>query len=96
MREGDCASTGVIVSVNNFLAYEPMKLSATKEQKKKYLMDMASGRELGCLGLTEATKAVAGSDAGNVSIRAVLRGMNRELMARIYLLPTAMELIVLC
>ena len=43
----------------------------TEAQKEKYLADMASGRKLGCLGLTEAN---AGSDAGNVSTHAVLDG----------------------
>jgi len=66
-----CAATGVIVSVNNSLACEPVKLFGTEAQKKKYLADMASGRKLGCLGLTEAN---AGSDAGNVSTNAVLDG----------------------
>ena len=66
-----CASTGIIVSVNNSLACEPVKLFGTEEQKKKYLADMASGRKLGCLGLTEAN---AGSDAANVSTHAVLDG----------------------
>ncbi|HDJ28373.1 MAG TPA: acyl-CoA dehydrogenase [Proteobacteria bacterium] len=66
-----CASTGIIVSVNNSLACEPVKLFGTEAQKKKYLADMASGRKLGCLGLTEAN---AGSDAANVSTTAVLDG----------------------
>jgi butyryl-CoA dehydrogenase len=66
-----CASTGIIVSVNNSLACEPVKIFGTEAQKKKYLADMASGRKLGCLGLTEAN---AGSDAANVSTHAVLDG----------------------
>ncbi|NIA20038.1 MAG: acyl-CoA dehydrogenase, partial [Xanthomonadaceae bacterium] len=66
-----CASTGIIVSVNNSLACEPVKLFGTEAQKKKYLANMASGRKLGCLGLTEAN---AGSDAGNVSTSAILDG----------------------
>ncbi|MEA3241117.1 MAG: acyl-CoA dehydrogenase [Pseudomonadota bacterium] len=66
-----CASTGIIVSVNNSLACEPVKLFGTEAQKKKYLADMASGRKLGCLGLTEAN---AGSDAANLSTTGVLDG----------------------
>ncbi len=66
-----CAATGVIMSVNNSLACEPVKLFGTEEQKKKYLADMASGRKLGCLGLTEPN---AGSDAANLSTTAVLDG----------------------
>ncbi|MCD6292904.1 MAG: acyl-CoA dehydrogenase family protein, partial [Deltaproteobacteria bacterium] len=66
-----CASTGVIMSVNNSLACDPVKIFGTEEQKKKYLADMASGRKLGCLGLTEPN---AGSDAANLSTTAVLDG----------------------
>ncbi|MBW1645530.1 MAG: acyl-CoA dehydrogenase [Deltaproteobacteria bacterium] len=66
-----CAATGVIVSVNNSLACEPVKLFGNEEQKKKYLADMASGRKLGCLGLTEPN---AGSDAANLATTAVLDG----------------------
>ncbi|MBN2233161.1 MAG: acyl-CoA dehydrogenase [Deltaproteobacteria bacterium] len=66
-----CASTGIIMSVNNSLACEPIKLFGTEAQKKKYLADMASGRKLGCLGLTESN---AGSDAANVQTTAVLDG----------------------
>ncbi len=66
-----CAATGVIVSVNNSLACDPIKIFGTEEQKQKYLADMASGRKLGCLGLTESN---AGSDAANLSTTAVLNG----------------------
>jgi alkylation response protein AidB-like acyl-CoA dehydrogenase len=66
-----CAATGVIMSVNNSLACEPVKIFGTEEQKKTFLADMASGRKLGCLGLTEPN---AGSDAANLSTTAVLDG----------------------
>jgi alkylation response protein AidB-like acyl-CoA dehydrogenase len=66
-----CASTGVIMSVNNSLACEPVKIFGNEEQKKKYLADMASGRKLGCLSLTEHN---AGSDAANLATTAVLDG----------------------
>ncbi len=66
-----CAATGVIMSVNNSLACEPIRIFGTEEQKKRYLADMASGRKLGCLGLTESN---AGSDAANISTAAVLDG----------------------
>jgi len=66
-----CAATGVIVSVNNSLACDPIKIFGTEDQKQKYLADMASGRKLGCLGLTESN---AGSDAGNLATTAVLDG----------------------
>jgi butyryl-CoA dehydrogenase len=66
-----CAATGVIMSVNNSLACEPVKIFGSEEQKKTFLADMASGRKLGCLGLTEPN---AGSDAANLSTTAVLDG----------------------
>jgi alkylation response protein AidB-like acyl-CoA dehydrogenase len=66
-----CASTGVIMSVNNSLACDPVKIFGTEAQKQKYLADMASGRKLGCLGLTEPN---AGSDAANLATTAVLDG----------------------
>ena len=54
-----CASTGVIMSVNNSLYCFPVLAYGTEEQKKKYLAPCASGEFLGCYGLTEAG---AGSD----------------------------------
>jgi alkylation response protein AidB-like acyl-CoA dehydrogenase len=54
-----CASTGVIMSVNNSLYCLPVFVYGTHEQKVKYLYPAASGKTLGCYGLTEAG---AGSD----------------------------------
>ncbi len=66
-----CASTGVIMSVNNSLACDPVLRYGTEEQKKEYLTPMARGERLGCLGLTEPN---AGSDAANLSTTAKLVG----------------------
>ena len=66
-----CASTGVIMSVNNSLACDPILRYGTEEQKKEYLTPMAKGERLGCLGLTEPN---AGSDAANISTSAKLVG----------------------
>ena len=66
-----CASTGVIMSVNNSLACDPILRYGTEEQKKEYLTPMAKGEKLGCLGLTEPN---AGSDAANISTTAKLVG----------------------
>ncbi len=55
-----CASVGVIMSVNNSLVCDPINTFGTEEQKKKYLTPLASGKKLGCFGLTEPE---AGSDA---------------------------------
>ena len=66
-----CASTGVIVSVNNSLYGFPMKTYGTHEQKEKYLVPVASGLVEGCYALTEAG---AGSDAAALQCKAELKG----------------------
>jgi len=66
-----CASTGVILSVNNSLVCEPILKYGTDFQKKKYLSDLASGKKIGCFALTEPE---AGSDASNLKTTAVLKG----------------------
>ncbi|NOY45542.1 MAG: acyl-CoA dehydrogenase [Deltaproteobacteria bacterium] len=66
-----CASTGVVVSAHSSLCCDPIYRFGTEEQKKKYLVPLASGRMLGCLGLTEPQ---AGTDAGAVRTTAVLDG----------------------
>ncbi|MEM7482439.1 MAG: acyl-CoA dehydrogenase [Acidobacteriota bacterium] len=55
-----CASTGVVLSVNNSLVCDPLLAFGTEEQKKEILAPLASGRKLGCFALTEPG---AGSDA---------------------------------
>lgn len=57
-----CASTGVILSVNNSLVLDPLCRFGTAEQQKKYVPMLAAGEQLGCFGLTEPS---AGSDAGS-------------------------------
>ncbi|MDW7709009.1 MAG: acyl-CoA dehydrogenase [Deferrisomatales bacterium] len=66
-----CASTGVVVSAHSSLCCDPIYRSGTEEQKRKFLVPLASGRMLGCLGLTESQ---AGSDAGNQKTTAVRDG----------------------
>ncbi len=66
-----CASTGVVVSAHSSLCCDPIFRFGTEEQKQKYLVPLASGRMLGCLGLTEPQ---AGTDAGAVRTTAVLDG----------------------
>ena len=63
-----CASTAVIMSVNNSLVCDPLLKFGTEEQKTKYLVPLASGKKLGCFGLTEPG---AGSDAGSQKTTAV-------------------------
>src|SRR6478672_723903 len=55
-----CASTGVIMSVNNSLVCDPIYRFATEAQKKQWLTPLASGKLLGCFALSEPE---AGSDA---------------------------------
>jgi alkylation response protein AidB-like acyl-CoA dehydrogenase len=66
-----CASTGVIMSVNNSLYCFPVMAYGTEEQKKKYLYPCASGEKIGCYGLTEAG---AGSDPASMRTVAVRDG----------------------
>jgi alkylation response protein AidB-like acyl-CoA dehydrogenase len=66
-----CASTGVIMSVNNSLYCYPVMAYGTHEQKLKYLSPVAAGEKLGCFGLTEAG---AGSDPARLRTTAVLDG----------------------
>jgi butyryl-CoA dehydrogenase len=63
-----CASTGVILSVQNSLVCDPIHRYGTEEQKKKYLAPFARGEKIGCYALTEPQ---AGSDAAAVATRAV-------------------------
>ena len=66
-----CASTGVIISAHSSLACDPIYNYGTEEQKMKFLKPMASGKKIGCLGLTEPG---AGSDAANVKTTSELVG----------------------
>lgn len=66
-----CASSSVLMSVNNSLVCTPLKKFGTKEQKDKYLGDLASGKRIGCYCLSEPG---SGSDAGAMKTRAVKKG----------------------
>jgi butyryl-CoA dehydrogenase len=66
-----CASTSVIMSVNNSLVCDPLLRNGTEEQKQKYLVPLARGEWLGCFALSEPN---AGSDAANQQTTAVLKG----------------------
>ncbi|MGB0680037.1 MAG: acyl-CoA dehydrogenase family protein [Polyangiales bacterium] len=58
-----CASTAVIMSVNNSLVCDPIVHYGTEAQKKAWLPGLASGGKLGCFGLTEPS---SGSDAAHM------------------------------
>ncbi len=66
-----CASTSVILSVNNSLACDPILKFGSEEQKRRTLPPLASGGHLGCFGLTEPG---AGSDAGSQKTTAMRVG----------------------
>ena len=66
-----CASTGVILSVNNSLVCDPLLKFGTEEQKRRWLTPLASGELLGCFALTEPG---AGSDASSLRTMARREG----------------------
>ena len=66
-----CASTGVIMSVNNSLYCDPLVKYGSDAQKERWLKPFARGEKLGCFGLTEPQ---AGSDAAEQRTTAVRKG----------------------
>jgi alkylation response protein AidB-like acyl-CoA dehydrogenase len=67
---GGCASTGVGMAVANMVG-EAIYRFGSEEQKRRFLPDLASGKEAGAFALTEPT---AGSDASGISTVAVPDG----------------------
>jgi butyryl-CoA dehydrogenase len=68
-----CASTGVIMSVNNSLYCDPILKFGSDAQRREFLEPFARGERLGCFGLTEPQ---AGSDAAAQKTTAVKDGDN--------------------
>ncbi len=66
-----CASTGVIMAVNQSLVAYPIIKYGTDQQKKKYLPMLVKGENIGAFGLTEPN---AGSDAASIETTARLEG----------------------
>src|SRR5713101_3721835 len=66
-----CASTGVILSVQNSLFCDPLHRFGNEEQKKKFLAPFARGEKIGCYALTEPQ---AGSNAAALATRALRQG----------------------
>src|SRR5258707_6261014 len=66
-----CASTGVILSVQNSLFCDPIHRFGTEEQKNKFLVPFARGEKIGCYALTEPQ---AGSNAAALQTRALKKG----------------------
>ena len=66
-----CASTSVVLSVQNSLFCDPIHRFGTGEQKKKFLLPFARGEKIGCYALTEPQ---AGSNAAALRTKAILQG----------------------
>ena len=66
-----CASTGVILSVQNSLYCDPIHRYGTAEQKQAFLLPYARGEKIGCYALTEPA---AGSNAAALQTKAVKIG----------------------
>jgi alkylation response protein AidB-like acyl-CoA dehydrogenase len=66
-----CATSAVILSVNNSLVCDPIQDFGTEEQKREFLEPLASGKELGCFALTEPG---AGSDVAALRSTAIRDG----------------------
>jgi butyryl-CoA dehydrogenase len=66
-----CASTSVILSVQNSLFCDPIFRFGTGAQKQRFLVPFARGEKIGCFALTEPQ---AGSNAAALATRAVRKG----------------------
>jgi len=65
------ASVAIIVAAHAGLCGSHINLFGNQEQKQRYLVPLAAGKKLGCWALTEPG---AGSDAGNLRLRATRQG----------------------
>ncbi len=66
-----CASTGVILAVNNSLCAYPIYHFGNEEQHKRFLPPLCSGEQVGAIGITEPN---AGSDVVAMETTARLEG----------------------
>jgi alkylation response protein AidB-like acyl-CoA dehydrogenase len=64
-------SIGIIVAAHTSLCSNHIWIAGNKEQKRKYIPNLATGEFLGCWGLTEPG---SGSDAGGARMTAVRKG----------------------
>jgi len=65
------ASLGLCVSVHNSVALYPILKFGTREQKEKFIPDLAAGKKIGAFCLTEPN---AGSDASAIEATAIKQG----------------------
>jgi alkylation response protein AidB-like acyl-CoA dehydrogenase len=70
LSRGD-ATLGALLDVTTSVVAQELYEFGTEEQKQKWLIPMAQGKEIGAFGLTEPG---AGSDAGSTKTTAVLDG----------------------
>lgn len=66
-----CASTAIIMSVNNSLVCDPIIAFGSESQKRSYLPELSTGKRLGCFALSEPE---AGSDPAGMRTSAVKKG----------------------
>ncbi|MEK7656951.1 MAG: acyl-CoA dehydrogenase family protein, partial [Elusimicrobiota bacterium] len=66
-----CAAFQICLTVHNSLAVGALLKAGTKEQKDRYLPDLASGRKIGAYSLSEPG---AGTDAGSLKAAAKPEG----------------------
>ena len=66
-----CASTAVVMAIQNSLVNYALARFGTEEQKRKFLVPLAQGEKIGAYALTEPE---AGSDAAAIRTRAVRDG----------------------
>jgi butyryl-CoA dehydrogenase len=66
-----CASTSVILSVQNSLFCATIDHYGTEDQKQRFLVPFARGQKIGCYALTEPQ---AGSNAAALATKAVRKG----------------------
>jgi butyryl-CoA dehydrogenase len=69
ISRGD-TSVGITMEAHTSLGATPFSLFGSEEQKERFLVPLASGKQLWAFGLTEAE---AGSDSGGTQTRATLR-----------------------
>ncbi len=70
---GACASTAVVMSVQNSIVCESLNRYGTEEQRKRFLVPLATGQGIGAFALTEPN---AGSDPVSQKTKAVRDGDN--------------------
>lgn len=82
-----CASTGMIVSIHNFLYANLVNEKGTPEQKERFLRDFTKG-SIGCFALSEPG---AGTDVASMRTRAYLDGDNWVLQGKKSWVTSAIE-----